>query len=268
MGLKYLKNKSTWSEITREERFFCAHLYFLIKDPEGLLKFINHLNNNHYMSLPMNANWEVAYEACFYRDLWHHRGKKGELFSKKRTFDLCLLSNDTIIIIEAKSSQEFKTDQLESFKLDETHLKHETKVRTVHLAELASSQYTMPPQIRQVYNGHCLTWLELAALYDNDEILCRADAVYEPGSKRSYGRNNKGGYRTGEELMESYENGDSFFVGRSGGIEGKLLSEDFSTGTWRQHPYEINTEVSTAPNENWFELKEFIKRAGPILQPE
>ena len=107
MGLRYLKNNVSWSKVTREERFFCAHLYFLIKE-EGLSKFVGYLSEVHNMSLPVDANWEAAYEACFYRDFWYHWDKKGELFSKKRTFDLCLLSDDMIIVIEAKSNQEFE----------------------------------------------------------------------------------------------------------------------------------------------------------------
>jgi len=41
MGLSYLKNKN-WSEITREERYFCAELYFAIKGNEtDFVKWLN-----------------------------------------------------------------------------------------------------------------------------------------------------------------------------------------------------------------------------------
>ena len=39
---------------------------------------------------PRADEWEPAFEACFYRDIWQLRGREGELYSPKRTFDLCL----------------------------------------------------------------------------------------------------------------------------------------------------------------------------------
>jgi hypothetical protein len=113
MGLSYLKGLS-WKDVTREERFFCAHLHNLMQQ-EGVSKFVSYLNNKHGTSLPVEANWEVAYEACFYRDLWHYRGKEGKPFSPKRTFDLCILSDVAINVIEAKSHQKFESEQLKHF---------------------------------------------------------------------------------------------------------------------------------------------------------
>ena len=110
MGLTYL-NGNSWAQVSREERFFCAQLFNLIQS-DDIKGFIQYLNSNHSLSLDECANWEIAYEVCFYRDLWQHRRRSGTLFSPKRTFDLCLFSDSAIIVIEAKAHQEFDANQL------------------------------------------------------------------------------------------------------------------------------------------------------------
>ena len=114
-GLSWLDGKSWW-ETSRDERYFCAELFFLAR--QDLPAFVRHLNNKHAADMDPNANWELAYEAVFYRDVWHARGGEGMPFSYKRTFDLALFSDEDILIIEAKAQQGFKGDQLEDFKLD------------------------------------------------------------------------------------------------------------------------------------------------------
>ena len=109
MGLSYLEGRSWW-EVSREERFFCAQLFHLVQQG-GLVRFLSYLNARHDAGLVVDANWELAYEVCFYRDLWQSRGKKRRPFSKKRTFDLCLFSDETIVVIEAKAQQKFDDDQ-------------------------------------------------------------------------------------------------------------------------------------------------------------
>ena len=110
MGLPYLKNKK-WSQVTRDERFFCAHLYNLILK-RGIPEFLSFINNTYKTDLTESCYWEIGYEVCFYRDLWHLHGRKTELYSPKRTFDLCLFSEKTIVIIEAKADQQFDLNQL------------------------------------------------------------------------------------------------------------------------------------------------------------
>jgi hypothetical protein len=210
----------------------------------------------------VEANWEVAYEACFYRDLWHHSGKKRKPFSPKRTFDLCLLSDVAIIVIEAKSHEEFEEKQLKYFEKDKMQLVELTGVNTVLLSGLASSGYDVPPDVLKYFNGPMLTWRELAELYGNDAILDRADEVYEPDSNRNYGRHNSGGYMTGIELVEEYKQGRNPFVGRGGGLSGEPISQDIKTGSWRQHRYETNRDAKNALNANWFRLSDFIDRVN------
>ncbi|PPD42376.1 MAG: hypothetical protein CTY16_14765 [Methylobacter sp.] len=122
MGWKYLGGK-TWAEVTRDERFFCQHLYSLIR--EDVSGFVRKLNESAVLNLPVEEDWEVGFEVCFYRDhrhmcsqddhIWHG---KDDMYSPKRTFDLCLFSHDHIVIIEAKAQQGFDQQQMGDFIKD------------------------------------------------------------------------------------------------------------------------------------------------------
>jgi len=169
MGLRYL-NGSSWDEVTREERFFCAHLFQLIEQG-GVGAFVAYLNRKHAAGLPEQTNGEIAYEACFYRDLRHFRGGQGPLISPSRTFDLALLSDQAIVIIEAKAQQPFDEGQLAVFERAKAQVAKETGVKPIRLAALASSLYSPSVKVLSHVNGPYLTWLELAALYDGDTRL-------------------------------------------------------------------------------------------------
>jgi hypothetical protein len=260
MGLKYL-NGASWSEITREERYFCAHLFHLVGE-RGLPHLIGYLNERHGARLDPNANWELAYEACFYRDVHHSRRAAGTPFSVKRTFDLALLSDDDIMIIEAKANGEFHDEQLQSFALDRAQMIKETGVRRVTLAALNSSRYAVPGEVMALFDGPRLTWRELAELFGGDTSLLRADAIYEPSSARTYGRNNSDGQMTGNDLLACHRRGEDFWVGRGGGLPGPTLAADVSSGAWRTQKYETNRDAAVAPSRNWFRLGEFIRKVG------
>jgi hypothetical protein len=256
MGLKYLGGRS-WAEVTRDERFFCQHLFSLIQR-DGVARFIAHLNERHEAGLADAGNWEVAYEACFYRDIWHHRKKQGFLCSPKRTFDLCLLSDEAIVIIEAKAQQEFDALQLADFAKDRQRLADVTGVARILLASLASCANVPAADIRDQFNGPHLTWREMAELYGNDAILLRADAVYEP-DEWCTGRNNTSGYMTGAELVDAHARGADFLVGRDRGLHGSKLAADIASGDWRSQEYETNRTDPSPPNRNWFRLAEFAR---------
>ena len=108
----------TWLEITREERYFCAELFFEIR--KDIKKFIQFLNQYTKLNLDLDQEWEIGYEVCFYRDYLFDKGigVKSSTYHDKRTFYLCLFSNTHIIVIEAKVDQSFYPKQLESLKND------------------------------------------------------------------------------------------------------------------------------------------------------
>jgi hypothetical protein len=256
MALNYLKGWS-WAEVTREERFFCQHLFTLIRQ-HGPGAFVEHVNQISGTSLPTKCEWEPAFEVCFYRDLWQLRGCAGVLFSPKRTFDLCLFSDDAILIIEAKAQQPFNPDQLHSFIADRQEVQKETGVAKVAVLGLASSAYEPPATVKATFDGKLLTWRALASFYQDDAILLRADKIYDLQQNGTWGKNNDGGKMTGDELVAAYRRGERFFVGRSGGIDGPKMTQDVLTGNWKTQRYETSRTASP-PNRNWFELAAFAR---------
>lgn len=248
-------NGCSWAEVTRDERFFCQRLYSLIVEQRAA-KFVDHINGATGAELSLDAQWEPAFEACFYRDLWHFRSRSGELVSPKRTFDLMLLSEDCIVIIEAKAQQAFGFEQLRYLSsVDCKKVRELTGVSSVLFIGLASSKYQVPSNVLAAFDG-LLTWRELSDLYGRDSVLLRADEVYEPQQSETWGKNNQGGYMTGEALVEAYLCGKRFFVGRAGGFNGSRFAKDVGSGSWRTQRYETSSAI-TPPNRNWFKLEEF-----------
>lgn len=256
MGLDYFGGKSWW-EVTRDERFFCMRLHRQIEE-KGVQRFISFLNRACDWQLTETSNWEAGYEVCFYRDLWHLRQKEGKPLSLKRTFDLCLFSNDCIVIIEAKCYERMNEDQVLSFGKDRPAVQQLTGVEDVRLLGLISGKYDC---LMQDSFDSFITWQQVADEYDQDLILQRANDIFDPDFVSSYGRNNLGGYMSGLVLLEEARLGKSFFVGRDRGLNGTTLAADFSSGAWRTRMYETN--MNEAPNKNWFTLSEFVERIPP-----
>ena len=152
MGFDYL-NGLNWKDVTRDERYFCAELYFEIK--QDTLAFVKWLKENKVTPISdeeMKAEWEIGFEVCFYRDYIIKYGDdtgeksiRNSKYSQKRTFDLCLFSPNRIIVIEAKAQQGFETTQNEEFRKDIsdmlTVLKKEANNFSVSVIALASSSY-------------------------------------------------------------------------------------------------------------------------------
>jgi hypothetical protein len=192
MTFQYLKNRS-WSAITREERFFCAHLYALAAPRVD--DFVEFVNEKTKLDLDLGAEWELGYEVCFYRDFWRwtqQRAKEhGETapkmpaeLSQKRTFDLCLFSKKQIVIIEAKAFEGMTTKQMNEFAKDRERVGGLTGIPVdgIHLVALVSSRYKPHKDTREVFNDKLLRWKDLAEHYGNaaqpDPILKRADDVF------------------------------------------------------------------------------------------
>lgn len=267
MGLKWLDNKN-WSDITRDERFFCAHLYkAILEDKNGIPGFVRIINEECKLELPENANWELGYEVCFYRDLSFFDNTY-ECKSPKRTFDLCLFSDGWIVIIEAKAYQPFDTVQVQEFFKDKTHIKELGIDVNVKLVPLGSSRYKPTYDKSHIKNGRdkfrgfereMLTWDTLAKAYKansiDSKILANADSCYK--SKK---------HIIGSELLQIFNNRvyrdneidpDMFLVGRMGGKEG--LKADVNGKSWKCHLYEVNPKAEKKLKGNWFSLKTFAE---------
>jgi hypothetical protein len=225
MGISYLDNNS-WNDITREERLFCSHLYHSILSLSDRKQFIAKLNSinspidsfENRLNLSEESHWEVGFEVCFYRDLIFAIGPDYRIsrsirtvntndriqLSEKRTFDLCLFSNDELVIIEAKSFQGLSNEQNEEFMNDEQQIEklfnyleangfpHNKPI--VKLVVLASSRYfdsksftlekgigkKLLDNVNRNYLCGLISWKQISDfLFPCDPIFKRADIIYE-----------------------------------------------------------------------------------------
>lgn len=261
MGFKYLDGKQ-WAEVTRDERFLCQRLYELVRTSSAR-EFATYLSEKCSLQLPPTGMWEIAYEVCFYRDLWQLRNRRGQLYSPKRTFDLCLFGESAIVIIEAKAAGGFDQDQNLSFVADIAQVRKETGLEAVHLIGLCSSRCPIDDKTADVFHGRVIRWADLSARYGHDEILQRADDIYsEPEAYSSYGRNSNVKL-SGLALVEAFRGGALWWVGRGGGgVSGDRFLADVRTGRWRTQTYEVNTSAEGPPSANYFGLAEFVRAVG------
>jgi hypothetical protein len=175
MGITYFGGK-TWGEVSREERYFCAELCFSAR--ENLVDFVTLLATSTKLDLDPNANWDLGYEVCLYRDIIarglsasHRHDRK---FSLKRTFDLCLFSDSHIVVIEAKAYESFTAKQAAHFESDLRDIPALLgRPVQVSLVALASSRYFAAfdkfgrSSALKPFKGARLTWAQLAIRYNN-----------------------------------------------------------------------------------------------------
>lgn len=185
--MKYLDGYK-WKEMTREERYFCCELYFLLKEnPTAFIKWLDKRCNLGISEGDIKTNWEVAIEVCFYRDFIKRIGYKNiysigkTKFRKyaKRTFDICLFSEKYLIVIEAKAQQGFHKKQLESIDDDRVKLKsllNKSCPEVIFIA-LCSSKYHLKQSTKEKFNNHVISWLNVSKFYNN-KILSIADTIY------------------------------------------------------------------------------------------
>lgn len=194
MSYSYLSNQN-WEDITREERFFCCELFIeLRRNIAPFLKLL--LAKKTISEQESNSNlWDVGYEVCFYRDLiynfYHNEAHKlnwqidiGKVADehnlkalRKRTFDLCLFSENHIIIIEAKAQGGFNNKQMADFKND-IKLVKKLVGETVNVSLIGLTAEKYDPKNKTIENFKTiLTWKQLHELYSNKHFL-RAEAVF------------------------------------------------------------------------------------------
>ena len=169
-----------WSTITREERFFtCILFHDIRKNP---IPFWNAL------SADLNCGTNVTvidpgFEVCFFRDLARNEDGLIERHPalEKQTFDLVLtLSNQDLVIIEAKAHQYFDTEQIDKLRESKDIIVASKKcpIKNVYLAGLCSSKYS-PKDITQKQFDAILRWDSVARIYPgNEEIYNHANNIY------------------------------------------------------------------------------------------
>ena len=116
------------------------------------------------------------------------------------------------------------------------------------------------PSVHELFTGNIITWKEMANRYQDDEILIRADDVYEYSKPFSERGKNSDRRLTGLELLSAYQEGNQWWVGRGGGgLNGDLFNNDILSGRWKTQIYEVNTTSDNPPSRNYFSLKDFIE---------
>jgi len=172
-----------WSEVTREERFFTSVLFHDIL-----------LNSKPFMDL-LKSKWQfppnisvidVGFEVCFFRDAFHAEPKlinKRYHGLEKQTFDLVLwLSDQSIIIIEAKAQQGFHMDQMtmlnQSKEIMQSLSSHEYPMDKILLVGLCSSKYGLKESTKKYFDA-IVRWKEVVRCYpEHEDDYNRADDIY------------------------------------------------------------------------------------------
>lgn len=189
-NLKYFGSKS-WADITREERYFCSHLYHSVLGKEK--EFVRWLSKTAQIEIDSQKDWEISFEVCFYRDFIKSNGKTIKKYNEdnkkeypqKRTFDICLFSKDEIIIIEAKAQQGFTIPQMKEIQQDADLVEGLTKdfgmKKNCRVILLHSSLYH--PTDKRILKFPRFTWLDFCAFQnENNEVFMRADNLYKEDS--------------------------------------------------------------------------------------
>jgi len=170
--------RKKWEEITREERYFTGVLFHDMRSHPGpvLALLVGKLK------LPERTTIEdMGFEVCFFRDAAFEGLMKRERHLEKQTFDLSvILSDQRMVIVEAKAQQDFDTEQLDNL----VHAKSLIEggrlwsVETVNLVALFSSRYR-PRSETLAYFDATFNWNDIAHLYpENQDIYWRADSIY------------------------------------------------------------------------------------------
>ncbi len=224
MSLSYLNNR-TWATISREERVYCAELYLEMRhDVYPMISLLNKTlgaKPSICVEPKEDAQWEAGYEVCFYRDIFAEwqigeinkmigtpassegatvlvgsSQRSRQFFPQKRTFDLCLFSEDAIIVFEAKAHQHFYESQLSDLEWDKQfgiraalttlaslsgRIEQDVHLPVPVVIGLMSSSYynelvdTEDKSILDRFDG-CITWEELYEAYKN-ALFRRADKL-------------------------------------------------------------------------------------------
>ncbi len=184
MPFEYLAD-STWLQLTREERQFCAALFAVVRQsPKDFIRLINREatpqppNGSSVLTLDEVTTWEVGFEVALGRDL---RSSDLSEIGSHRKFDLSLFSERQLVVVEAKAQQGFKTEELEGYQRDQKTLMKTLDIDGVLFVGLCSSRYVESPRRKldlSVGFGKILTWQQIAVQWPDEGHFQRADSVY------------------------------------------------------------------------------------------
>ena len=184
MGISYLNN-NPWNSWSREERLFCAVLFeYGRRDAHGFARW---LIESASLDISTDGDWDLGYEVCLYRDyLWQLGGDSvvDRGLPRKRTFDLCLFGEASLVIIEAKVCQGFKSAQNEDFEADRERISQLDRLKHLQVAVVAlasgiylANAHKYSPKALAVFDGQ-VSWLQAAERF-NEALFEQAEKLYK-----------------------------------------------------------------------------------------
>lgn len=180
--------KIKWSCVTREERFFTSFLFHdLLQNADPFWK---KLNKQIGLSSQIKVD-DVGFEVCFFRDTAVKKLiSKREPELEKQTFDLVLwLSDQSMVIIEAKAQQGFHLDQINTLcnsrKIMLDIATTDYPIKEIYLVGLYSSKYKLKDSTKDKFRA-IIHWSTIADLYPpHEKEYKRADKIYRDTNKKS-----------------------------------------------------------------------------------
>ncbi|BDA62257.1 hypothetical protein K5M76_05585 [Shewanella xiamenensis] len=173
------------SEITRTEVFFTSSLHHAyVSDREPLQTLL--INK-----LGLDSGVEIidsGYEICLFRDLAKegYIGREDKSFEKQTFDNVFVLSDESIVLVEAKANQKFSPNQIEKMVLAKEMIQSsELPWNQVYLVGLCSSKYR--PKATTVRNFDAvITWAEVAVCSNEHRaVFERADNIYNDRAAHS-----------------------------------------------------------------------------------
>lgn len=166
------------SEITRTEAFFTGSLFHASNMKKGAIEalLISKLELDEASEIT-----DSGYEVCFFRDF----AKEGYISRQnasfeKQTFDnVFILSDEALVLIEAKAHQGFDPKQIDHMvKAANLIMDSKLPFKKVYLVGICSSKYSPKPRTVKQLDA-VITWSEIAKCFGDDAgIFVRADEIY------------------------------------------------------------------------------------------
>lgn len=167
------------SDITRTEVFFTSYLHHAFMASPLLFERLL------LKSIGIDQNISIidsSYELCLFRDA----AKSGYMSTRenksfeKITFDnLFVLSDNSIIIVEAKAQQGFNSAQIKNLEYAKKKISiSDLPWNKVYLIGLCSSKYSPKEDTANKFDA-IITWADVADCFENERVIfTRADNIY------------------------------------------------------------------------------------------
>lgn len=169
-------------EITRSEIFFTSSLNHACE--KNIVLFQELLIKKLAID-PRVKIIDTGYELCLFRDFAiDGKIERQNKSFEKQTFDnVFVLSNNSIILVEAKANQKFSPAQIAKMvEAKEIIQKSKSLWNKVYLLGLCSSRYSPKSETTQSFDA-VINWSEVAECFsENKAIFERADSIYNDRS--------------------------------------------------------------------------------------